>query len=147
MLQLSKPGLPWELYTDLAQEYGDVVYMTAPGTSIMILSSLPIITELIERRSSKYSDRFQTPAFDLIKIGWNMGLLPYGPVWRAHRREFLQLMNAKAVLQYRPIVRRHTVQYLRGLLNDSANIGERTHRLFASCKWLTGLRMKSISRT
>ncbi|KAH6899225.1 cytochrome P450 [Coprinopsis sp. MPI-PUGE-AT-0042] len=70
------------------------------------------------------------PAFALIKIGWNFAHLPYGSLWRAHRREFQQLVGQNAVAQYRPIIRHHTIKYLRGLLAAPENFLEQTKMLF-----------------
>ncbi|KAH6919313.1 cytochrome P450 [Coprinopsis sp. MPI-PUGE-AT-0042] len=107
-----------------------MVYLTAPGSSILVLNSLPVITDLLDRRSSNFSDRFQLPAFELIKMGWNFGLLPYGSRWRAHRREFQQLVGQNAVTRYRPVIRYHTAKYLRGLLKAPEHFVEATKSLF-----------------
>ncbi|KAH6899211.1 cytochrome P450 98A3 [Coprinopsis sp. MPI-PUGE-AT-0042] len=130
MFQMAKPGPLWVTYTELAREYGDMFYLTAPGASVLVLSSLPVINDLLERRSSKYSDRLQLPAIKMAKADWNFGLLPYGPSWRTHRRTFHQLMNQKAVPQYRPIIQFHTTKFLRRLLEDPGNILDYTQVLF-----------------
>ncbi|KAH6899210.1 cytochrome P450 [Coprinopsis sp. MPI-PUGE-AT-0042] len=105
-------------------------YLTAPGASVLVLNSLPVINDLLERRSSKYSDRLQLPAVAMTTADWNFGLFPYGPSWRAHRRAFHQQMNQKAVSQYRPIIRLHTTKFLRHLLKDPGNVLDDTQTLF-----------------
>ena len=44
---------------------GDIVHLSAPGDSILVLNTLPVIQDLMDRRSRKYSSRVQMPAFKL----------------------------------------------------------------------------------
>jgi hypothetical protein len=56
----------WETYCAWNERYGEIVYVQALGTQIVIMSSATVIDELLERRSAIYSDRFRTVmAFDL----------------------------------------------------------------------------------
>jgi hypothetical protein len=50
----------WETYRAWNERYGDVVYVQALGSKIVVLSSDSVINELFERRSSTYSDRPST---------------------------------------------------------------------------------------
>jgi hypothetical protein len=47
----------WETYRAWNERYGDVAYVEAPGTRIVVLSSAAVINDLLERRSTIYSDR------------------------------------------------------------------------------------------
>ncbi|KAH6919340.1 cytochrome P450 98A3 [Coprinopsis sp. MPI-PUGE-AT-0042] len=128
--QMSKPGPLWETYTEWAREYGDMFYLTSPGENVLVLNSLPAITELLERRSSKYSDRTVLPAIEMAKADWNFGLFPYGSWWRAHRRAFHQQMNQQAVPHYRPIIQLHMTKFLRSLSRAPEKGLDYTHTLF-----------------
>lgn len=48
---------PWLTYTQWAATFGDVVYAEVFGNRLVILSSVKAVTELMEKRSSNYSDR------------------------------------------------------------------------------------------
>jgi cytochrome P450 len=133
-------------FIDLPLSIGDIFYLEAPGEKVLVLNSLPVITELLDRRSSKYSDRLQLPAIDMCvpftrlytpsqtdiltraKADWNFGLFPYGSWWRAHRREFHQQMNQKAIPRYRPIIQLHMTKFLRSLSTDADKGLEYTHK-------------------
>jgi hypothetical protein len=74
---------PWEVYAALCKEYGmylvnksllryspcdgigDMVYLTAMGQGILVLSSLPRAVELLDKRAAVYSSRPSIPALDL----------------------------------------------------------------------------------
>jgi hypothetical protein len=50
----------WETYRSWNERYGDIVYVEALGSKMVVLSSMAVINELFERRSSIYSDRPST---------------------------------------------------------------------------------------
>jgi hypothetical protein len=47
----------WKTFHEWSERYGDIVYVEALGSRIVILGSADVITELFERRSAIYSDR------------------------------------------------------------------------------------------
>ncbi|KIJ31347.1 hypothetical protein M422DRAFT_90578, partial [Sphaerobolus stellatus SS14] len=51
--------VPWETYTDWSKEYGDIVRVKDFGRNIIILNSWKSANDLLEKRSSIYSDRPQ----------------------------------------------------------------------------------------
>ncbi len=48
---------PWLTYAEWARNYGDVFSFSVFGKTTIVLSSLEAVTELLEKRSSNYSDR------------------------------------------------------------------------------------------
>lgn len=48
---------PWLTYTEWAHKYGDVFSFNVFGKTTIILNSLEAVRELLEKRSSNYSDR------------------------------------------------------------------------------------------
>ena len=113
-----------------------MIYLNVLGRSILILSSLEVITDLLEKRSSNYSDRKQstmlselyvTTFLSLQKLVKNaircrmnfiisMSKMPYGLWWRSHRRLFHQHFHRNAVTKYQPIQRHEVRAFLRRLL-------------------------------
>jgi cytochrome P450 len=51
-------------------------------------------------------------------MGWdhNIGLLQYGDKWRVHRKICQQNFNARAAVDYQPIIKSKVSQLLQGLL-------------------------------
>ncbi|KAJ7142248.1 cytochrome P450 [Mycena epipterygia] len=98
------PAFGWKTYQDWSREYNsDIIQLDLAGKSIIVLSSLEATDDLLEKRSSIYSGRSPLPMFmDLMEWTWNLPIMPYGDVWRAHRRLFNQGFNARASRNFRP---------------------------------------------
>lgn len=47
----------WTQYSDWASLYGEVIYLEIVGKPFIILNSAKATTELLDKRSSNYSDR------------------------------------------------------------------------------------------
>ena len=113
-----------------------MVYLNVLGQSFLILGSFQRTTELLDRRSANYSDRFRMPmtmelyvshSFRLDKlinksVRGSMGaefvfpLLPYGVSWRKHRKTFHEYFQMNRVSQYLPTQEREVHVFLRRLL-------------------------------
>ena len=113
-----------------------MIYFNVLGEHFVILSSLEVISDLFEKRSSNYSDRKQTTMLnelhvshsfqfgevlkdiDPCRTNWSrsMGFMPYGLWWRRHRKSFHEYFHHNAVTQYQPIQRQEVQAFLRRLL-------------------------------
>jgi len=102
---------------------GDVIHLSAFGRHTIILNSFEAAWDLLEKRSSIYSDRMELTTIkdlwvnslwttiiysitlNLLRMGcsWNFGLLPYGDMWRKSRKMFHQEFNSGAVSAYQGV--------------------------------------------
>ncbi|KAH9476133.1 Cytochrome P450 monooxygenase COX2 [Psilocybe cubensis] len=107
----------WIVYDQWFKKYGDMVYFEALGQPFLVLGSLKRTGDLLEKRSSKYSDRLWLPMLiELMESDFNFGMLPYGQWWRRHRRSFKDHFNPEAIVNYRPIQLRSARSFLHRLL-------------------------------
>ncbi|KAF9442699.1 cytochrome P450 [Macrolepiota fuliginosa MF-IS2] len=84
--------------------YGDVVYLSVFGQGFLILRSQTRMNDLLEKRSSNYSDRPKsTMIFELMGWDFNFALMPYGSWWRRHRRTFHNFFHPNVVNMYQPV--------------------------------------------
>ncbi|KAJ7146871.1 cytochrome P450 [Mycena epipterygia] len=95
----------WEVYKDWSHQYNsDIIQLNLFGTSVIVLSSLKATEDLLEKRSSIYSDRLTMPMLSL--MGWDFHLfsavMKYGETWRTHRRLFNQGFNVISSRNFRP---------------------------------------------
>ncbi|KAJ7114001.1 cytochrome P450 [Mycena epipterygia] len=114
----------WETYMKWAQTYNsDTIHLNVAGTSVIVLSSMEAATDLLEKRSSMYSDRARLPMVNEL-MGWDfvLGFMKYGDHWRKHRRMFHQAFNADAARDYHPKERAASHEVLRRLLRDPDNV-------------------------
>ncbi|KAF8869400.1 cytochrome P450 [Infundibulicybe gibba] len=103
---------PWLVYAKWAEIYrSDILHAEAFGKHIIILNSLEAATDLMERRASNYSSRPSLPMLEF-------ALLPYGDLWRHHRRIFQQSFRKDAAASYEPIQMGKVRQMLGDLLES-----------------------------
>ncbi|KAG1841703.1 cytochrome P450 [Suillus subalutaceus] len=109
---------PWLTYTDWAKKYGDIVYSTILGHEFVIINSEKLARTLLEQRSGVYSDRpyvFTNVLHVNIFHYFNTGLLPYGDLWRQHRKMFHAGFNKEACRKYQSMQLQKVRQLLENL--------------------------------
>ncbi|KAF8919622.1 CyP450 monooxygenase [Mucidula mucida] len=121
-------GKPWECFAELSKTYGDLVYMSAAGINVLVVNSVKGAEDLFDKHSRNYSDRPFIPMVPM--MGWdiNIILLPYGDLWKKHRKIFHQEYRLEAMEDFREDQQRAVVDLLR-------NLSETPER------WITHLRL------
>ncbi|PFH47243.1 hypothetical protein AMATHDRAFT_87834 [Amanita thiersii Skay4041] len=107
---------PWLVFEEWSKQYGDMFYFESFGQSFLIMSSMRRVKDLMEKRSSNYSDRPRAVmVMELMDWSFNVPLLPYGSWWRRHRRAIHEHFHMNIVEKYWPIQLRETRAFLRRL--------------------------------
>ncbi|KAF9002188.1 cytochrome P450 [Cyathus striatus] len=90
------------VFREWSKIYGDMIYLHVPGRSYLVLNSLRVATELLDKRSGIYSDRMRTVLYEL--MGWfpTLAILPYGKKFQKHRRLMQEYLHQKQCLSYQP---------------------------------------------
>ncbi|CCL99497.1 uncharacterized protein FIBRA_01515 [Fibroporia radiculosa] len=104
----------WKTYTQWAEKWGDIISVTLLGQPVVVVSSLEHVTELLERRSTLYSDRPILTVGGKI-VGWDRLaiLTPYGPRLRETRRLLSQWIGSRSsVARFAPMLQHETSKYL-----------------------------------
>ncbi|GBE84042.1 O-methylsterigmatocystin oxidoreductase [Sparassis crispa] len=103
-----------ELFQKWATAYGDVFHLNILGQIIVVVNSLQVATDLLEKRSANYSDRPACTALEM--MGWkaNVAFMRYGARWRKHRKLFQEYFGQSQSLTYRA----HQTEEARMLLKD-----------------------------
>ncbi|KAI0647812.1 CyP450 monooxygenase [Trametes meyenii] len=123
---------PWAAYRDMSTHYGEIVSFQLLGQRVMILGTVKAALELLEKRSANYSDRPVSPMIELIGWEWDFGFMPYGQVWRQHRRLFWQHFHPGVVAKYHSIQREASGKFLQRLLTSPARLEDHIRYTFAS---------------
>ncbi|KAI0373553.1 CyP450 monooxygenase [Pilatotrama ljubarskyi] len=121
-----------QAFREMNARYGDVVYLNALGQPMVILGTHEAAVDLLEKRSSIYSDRNLSTMASLTGWDWVLTVLNYGPRWRRHRRAFHQFFNPAAVLPYRPSQELEAHRFAQRLIDDPKHFLHHVRRLFAS---------------
>lgn len=108
----------WLAYEKWSRDFGsDIICLKFVGTPVIVLNSIQAINDLLEKRSSIYSDRPVTVmAYEMVGLDRNFGFVPYGDVWREHRRLFHQYFRLDMVPKYHDRMLKHTKDLLQRLL-------------------------------
>ncbi|KAI0351218.1 cytochrome P450 [Trametes cingulata] len=111
------------------KQYGDVIYLRLFRTPTIVLNSFQAATDLLTKRSAKYSDR---PRMVLLAelMGHESSLppMPYGERFRKHRRWMHEAIGTKEKLEsYRTIQLREAHNLVRNLLNTPGRFLEHLH--------------------
>ncbi|KAH9038276.1 cytochrome P450 [Lactarius hengduanensis] len=100
----------------------DIIHTDVIGSHIVILNSIKAANELLEKRSSIYSDRPHLVVLqELFGMDYHIGLVRYGPAWRHSRREFQANLRPADLEEYQPLEQQAVHRLLRNLLSTPDN--------------------------
>lgn len=112
------PSEPWLSYTNWGKTYGELVYSRLLNQEVIVINSEELAKDLLERRSSNYSDRPRIIRMTNDFFGWsfNTVMVPYSDRWRLHRRLFHQAFRPEAAINYHPLQLRKARELVMNLL-------------------------------
>ena len=91
-----------------------MIHLNILGQDIIILDSLEAVMDLLERRSSIYSDRPKIPMItELMGFDFSLLFVPYGKCWN----RAAQLYDAQMALTRKPMVKSDALAYLSANIN------------------------------
>ncbi|KAK0205295.1 cytochrome P450 [Desarmillaria ectypa] len=100
LLQLR--GKQWLTFTEMGRKYGDLMYFNIAGQPLVVMNSLKVATDLLDR--AKFSDRPRNiVASDIMTKGMFIAFAHYGTAWRQMRKAAHEGLNKGIVNQYHPI--------------------------------------------
>jgi cytochrome P450 len=104
----------WKTFISIAQNHNtDVLHVKMFSTDFIVLNSSEAISDLLEKRSSIYSDRPRVPMRELMDVySWNLVARWYGTKWRKGRRLFHEFFNVKAVANFDDYQRKHAYRLI-----------------------------------
>lgn len=122
--QLPK-SLQWLHLYRWSKEYGPVMHLSMAGQSLIILSTHQAAHDLLNRRSSQYSDRPRmVMAGELVTKNMHMLIRPYNERYKLHQRMEAPLLTLRAASKYRPLQDIESQQLLFDVLAEWDRFGE-----------------------
>ncbi|KAH8091049.1 cytochrome P450 [Cristinia sonorae] len=110
----------------------DIIFLDLPMRPVVILGSAKAASDLLEKKAHLYSDRVQSIMVKLMNWDIGVGMMPYTPRWRAHRRMFHQQFHGGVADKFRPIQRQYTREFLSWVLQEPANMRDHVRRLITA---------------
>ncbi|KAI0348398.1 cytochrome P450 [Trametopsis cervina] len=116
----------WVAHLAMSKKYdSDIIRLNVMGTNLIVLNSAQAVTDLLEKRSSNYSDRSRMVMLnELVDYGWSTTLLRYNALWKDHRRAFHQYLGPETMKQFRSIEEHSTIVLLEKLLRHSEGFSD-----------------------
>ncbi|THH28084.1 hypothetical protein EUX98_g6101 [Antrodiella citrinella] len=111
-------GYQERTFLSWGRTFGAVVHAKLFQTSVIIVNSVQVAKDLMDKKSENFSDR---PRFallgEVLGLGDTLPLIPYGDKFRRYRRWFHDAFLAQGVLvNYRPLMRRELSAMLKSLI-------------------------------
>ncbi|KAG0699879.1 cytochrome P450 [Suillus ampliporus] len=106
---------PWITFAEWGKRYGDISHIEILGQHIIVLNSVKIAMDMLDKKSSVYSDRPVLPmAGELVGLKHALGFIPYGDLFRRYRKHFHRAIGSRAVLHiYNQIEEVETHRFLK----------------------------------
>ncbi|KAF7375449.1 putative monooxygenase [Mycena sanguinolenta] len=112
----------WVTFSKWAETYGNIVYVDALGQPLFIINSAKIARDLLDKRSSIYSDR---PSLTMATLSGGAGILgfqSYNKNWRQQRKIIAQDFSPSGVPRYYPLQETEARKLVHGLLDDPSTL-------------------------
>ncbi|PIL22725.1 cytochrome P450 [Ganoderma sinense ZZ0214-1] len=113
---------PWLAYRELSKRYGKIMSFKVFSQVLILVDDAEVAVELLEKRSSIYSSRPESPMVALVGWDWNFGLFPYGEQWRRFRRMFWQHFHPGVVSKHTPHLEKGAAMLLSRLSTDPTKL-------------------------
>ncbi|KAJ7584619.1 cytochrome P450 [Mycena floridula] len=121
----------WLKATEWSKQYGDVTHLHILGQSLIFLSSPTSTLDLLDKRSSLYSDKPSlVMAGDLCGCSNMVAFTPYGPQSKRQRRLINSAFSTSAIPAYQPLIVTQTNRFLAGVVKTPEAVRDLT-RMYA----------------
>lgn len=118
--QIPKKGAHFQ-FTEWAKQYGGIYTLKLGTGTAAVITDRRLVKELVDKRSSKYSERPKSYVAKLISGGDHILLMDYGPQWRDTRKLLHGTFPEKVVeQQHLKVQEGEARQMIRDYLNEPA---------------------------
>ncbi|KAI0757948.1 cytochrome P450 [Fomes fomentarius] len=112
-------GKAWLQYTQWARTYGPIFSLNMAGTPIIILNTHKVAADLLDRRSTIYSDRPKSiMAGEILTGGVFLVFTRYGELWRRMRRASHEEFSLTACKKYQQVQTREAYALVADIIAD-----------------------------
>jgi hypothetical protein len=114
----------WKTFAKWGQQFGDIASVSIFGQRMVILNNAQLAMDMLDKKSSIYSDR---PVIQMggELVGWKnaLVLLPYGDRFRNYRKMFHQVIGTPAAMAaFNPIEEEETHKFLKRVLKSPEDL-------------------------
>ncbi|ETW76399.1 cytochrome P450 monooxygenase 15 [Heterobasidion irregulare TC 32-1] len=106
----------WETYASWAKRYGDIMSLEVFGETIVVINSMEIARNLLEKRGAIYSDRPAITAYEVMKYDHFITVTRYGRYWKNCRKITDHVLRQSAAMAYRSMQTQKVAEFLAKLV-------------------------------
>lgn len=109
-------------YAQWGRDYkSDILSFNVLGRSIIVLNSIEVAHDLLDKRGSNYADRPRFVLFEVMGWGITLTFLRWSPRFQLHRKLLQQSFTQSACKSYRPIQLEEARRAVKAILIKSQN--------------------------
>lgn len=121
--QMPTKGEDWLTFSAWAKQYGDMFYLSIFGKPLIVVNSMQIASDLLDKRSNKYSER---PTFEMAGeiMGWSKSVVlsQYGDRLRRYRKLLQSVLGRSAAPRFRPLQEQEARRFARRMMRTPENL-------------------------
>ena len=104
---------------------GEITYLNVLGQKMIVLNSSKAAVDLLDKRSSNYSNRPVLMMGGEI-AGWNrsLGFMQYGPRFRELRKYLSKSMTRASVEKFAPLLEKETAKFVARVMVDPGSLAQ-----------------------
>lgn len=114
----------WKTFARWGKQWGGLVSVKVLGQPIIIINSVQIAMEMLDKKSAIYSDRpVLMMGGEIVGWKWTLALTPYGDRFREYRKMLHGLMGTRThVERFHGIMELETHRFLRRILENPEDL-------------------------
>ncbi|KAH9022346.1 cytochrome P450 [Lactarius pseudohatsudake] len=121
--------LDWLISSQRRDEYGEMMFVSALGQGVLVINSARVAIDLLEKRSTIYSNRpHYISASDFSTKNLMLSLASYGDLCRRFRRLAVEGFSKSAVRHFRPIQGREALMLALALMKNPSTLEKHLQR-------------------
>ncbi|EEB95713.1 hypothetical protein MPER_05275 [Moniliophthora perniciosa FA553] len=115
-------------FAEWGQQYGGIYSLKISSGNAVVINSMEVATELLDKRGAATADRPALHMADKVTGGFNLALCRYSDTWRTLRKAAHTILTPKAVERHLPIQLAEATQVLHDFLTNPDDFFEHIGR-------------------
>ncbi|KAB5593902.1 Fumitremorgin C synthase [Ceratobasidium theobromae] len=121
--QMPTKGEDWLTFSTWSKQYGDMFYLNILGKPVIVIDSVEIASDLLDKRSNMYSER---PTFQMAGeiMGWSKSVVlsQYGDRLRRYRRLLQSVLGRSPAVRFRPLQEQEALRFALRMIKSPENL-------------------------
>lgn len=110
---------PWKTYQKWHRKYGPIITLKYGQHTFIMLGNHQVTKDILEKRGERYSSRPRMVVAERVTKNLQTSVMPYGPLWKTHRRLQTSLLNSRTCQLYHEIQDVESHQLLHDMLSTN----------------------------